>query len=98
MTNPTDGNANKVRHERVTFRVEPDYHKWLQAVAAYLQIDKSKLIRMAILEWVNHHERDLSPRLVRWLKEWRERPHLTAGQRAVVDEEIANLGKGRGLK
>jgi predicted transcriptional regulator len=72
MTNATEEKANKDGHERLTFRVEPDYNIWLDALAAYLGTDKSKLVRKALDEFVENHMDELSPRLSRWWKEWRE--------------------------
>jgi hypothetical protein len=78
MTNASEGGTKKDGHERITFRVEPDYNMLLDAVAAYLITDKSKLIRMALDYYVDHHEDKLSPRLLRRWKDWREH-HGRAG-------------------
>lgn len=72
MTNATEENPGKDRHERVTIRVDPHYNNWLDLVAAYLSTDKSKFIRKALDYYVEHHEDEISPKLFRQWKESRE--------------------------
>jgi predicted transcriptional regulator len=61
------------RLERLTIRVDREFNQWLDRVAAYRGIDKSKLVRFAIEEWTENHKAELTPSLFKWLWEWKER-------------------------
>jgi predicted transcriptional regulator len=60
------------RHERVTFRVRPGFNSLLDETAIHLSMDKSKMIRQALLEFAERQEYRLTPKLARWWRDWRE--------------------------
>lgn len=57
--------------ERMAIRLRPGYSKWLAKTAAWMQTDKSKLMRQALIYYVETHQHEFPPELVRELHELR---------------------------
>lgn len=55
--------------DRLSIRVEPEFNQCLEQLAASKGIDKSKLTRFALEEYLEKHESEFAPRLIRWFKE-----------------------------
>jgi len=64
-------NANDV-DARVTIRVDPEYRDAMQSAANELGINQSILVRNAVQEYIERHEKFFSPTLFRWFRIWRE--------------------------
>jgi hypothetical protein len=64
---------------RLTIRVDPEYRTHVQRAALEMGLNQSILVRNAIQEYMERHEKDLSPELAarfRHFRQNRERPNM----------------------
>jgi hypothetical protein len=79
MLTMADKKEDEKKLERLTIRVDREFNEWLDDVAAYKGVDKSKITRWAIEEWTERHAVELTPKLFKWLHDWKERRRRRKG-------------------
>lgn len=64
--------AKENEDSRLTIRIDPDYQNAVAEAARELGINQSTLVRTAVQEYVERHEKFFSPPLFRFFRVWRQ--------------------------